>query len=295
MAVSTDRFLLLRQPARDRAVSAGSHSVKIRRAATGSTRRARVGSSIWWPSKDQWRDEVEHMRFSVAIPNGLVDASNGRFLGKTDLGDGYTRWDWQINYPINSYNVSLNIGSYMHFADRLGDLTLDFYVLPESVEKAKVQFAQAKPMIEAYQMLRRVSVQEGRLQADRSAVFRNGAPERRHLWQPVRERLPRTRLDRRRRQPKFDFIIIHESAHEWFGNVSAADVSDMWIQEGWTTYLEAVVEHMFSTPMRSNTSTATSRRCEPGADHHDPRHPPFAVAGSVSSRARSFCKRSAPS
>ena len=53
------------------------------------------GASIWWPSKDQWRDEVENMHISVAIPNGLVDVSNGQFVGKTDLGDGYTRWDWQ--------------------------------------------------------------------------------------------------------------------------------------------------------------------------------------------------------
>ena len=70
------------------------------------------------------------MEISVAIPNGLVDVSNGKFVGKTDLGDGYTRWDWHVHYPINNYNVSLNIGNYVHFADRLGDLPLDFYVLP---------------------------------------------------------------------------------------------------------------------------------------------------------------------
>ncbi len=63
------------------------------------------------------------MRLSVSIPNDLVDASNGKFMGKTDLGDGYTRWDWQIHYPINSYNVSLNIGNYVHFSDTLGDLS----------------------------------------------------------------------------------------------------------------------------------------------------------------------------
>jgi aminopeptidase N len=91
------------------------------------------------------------MRLSVSVPNDLVDVSNGRFVGKTDLGDGYTRWDWQIHYPINSYNVSLNIGHYVQFSDRLGDLTLDFYVLPENLAKAKVQFAQVKPMIEGYQ------------------------------------------------------------------------------------------------------------------------------------------------
>jgi aminopeptidase N len=68
------------------------------------------GSGVWWPSKDQWKDEPEGMRISVAVPNDLVNVSNGRFIGKTDLGDGYTRWDYQVHYPINSYNVSLNIG-----------------------------------------------------------------------------------------------------------------------------------------------------------------------------------------
>jgi aminopeptidase N len=57
------------------------------------------GASMWWPNKDQWRDEVESMDISVAIPNGLVDVSNGKFTGKTDLGDGYTRWDWKVHYP----------------------------------------------------------------------------------------------------------------------------------------------------------------------------------------------------
>src|SRR4029453_2606339 len=109
------------------------------------------GASLWWPNKDQWRDEVENMEISVSIPNDLVDVSNGRFVGKTDLGDGYTRWDWRVHYPINSYNVSLNIGHYEPFADRLGELTLDFYALPENLDQAKTQFAQAKPMIEAYQ------------------------------------------------------------------------------------------------------------------------------------------------
>jgi aminopeptidase N len=206
------------------------------------------GSSIWWPSKDQWRDEPESMRLSVSIPNDLVDASNGRFLGKTDLGDGYTRWDWQIHYPINSYNVSVNIGKYVHFSDRLGDLSLDFYVLAPNLEKAKVQFAQAKPMIEGYQKYfgdypfkkdgyKLIEVPYSGME-HQSAVtygnrFANGYLER--DWTGVGV------------SPKFDFIIIHESAHEWFGNaVSAADVSDMWIQEGWTTYLEVVyVEHMF--------------------------------------------------
>src|ERR1035437_8556560 len=66
-----------------------------------------TGASVWWPNKDQWRDEVESMEISVSIPNDLVDVSNGKFMGKTDLGDGYTRWDWLVQYPINNYDGQL--------------------------------------------------------------------------------------------------------------------------------------------------------------------------------------------
>jgi len=206
------------------------------------------GASIWWPNKDQWRDEVEGMRLSVAIPNGLVDVSNGTLTGKTDLGDGYTRWDWLVQYPINNYGVALNIGHYVHFADRLGDLPLDYYVLPENLDKARRQFAQAVPMLEAFRRFagdypfardgfKLVEVPYAGME-HQSAVaygnrFANGYLERDFTG---------TGISRR-----FDFIIVHESAHEWFGNaVSAADVSDMWIHEGWATYLESLyVEHVF--------------------------------------------------
>ncbi len=206
------------------------------------------GASIWWPNKDQWRDEPDEMQISVAVPNDLVDVSNGKFVGKTDLGDGYTRWDWKVHYPINSYNVSVNVGSYVHFSDRLGGVPMDFYVLPASLEKAKKQFAQAKPMLEAFLKYfgdypfekdgyKLIEVPYSGME-HQSAVtygnrFANGYLER--DWTGVGVSL------------KFDFIIIHESGHEWFGNaVSAADVSDMWIHEGWTTYLEALyVEHLF--------------------------------------------------
>jgi aminopeptidase N len=213
------------------------------------------GASIWWPNKDQWRDEVERMEISVAIPNGLVDVSNGKFSGKTDLGDGYTRWDWLVNYPINNYSVSVNIGNYVHFEDKHPStssgqvpLPLDFYVLPGSLEGARRQFAQAKPMIEAFERFfgdypfkkdgyKLIEVPYSGME-HQSAVtygnrFANGYLER--DWTGVGVSL------------KFDFIIIHESGHEWFGNaVSAADVSDMWIHEGWTTYLENLyVEHLF--------------------------------------------------
>jgi len=207
-----------------------------------------AGASLWWPNKDQWRDEVESMRISVAIPNSLVDVSNGKFIGKTDLGDGYSRWDHLVQYPINNYDVSLNIGNYQHFSDRLGGLPLDFYALPEDLDKARKQFVQAKGMLEAFQHY----FGEYPFQKDgykliqapysgmehQSAItygnhFANGYLER--DWTGVGI------------SPRFDFIIIHESAHEWFGNsITAADISDMWIHEGWATYLESLyVEYMW--------------------------------------------------
>ena len=208
-----------------------------------------VGAAYWWPNKDQWRDEVENMEISVAVPNSLMDVSNGMLVGKVDLHDGYTRWDWMVRYPINAYDVALNIGAYEHFSDRSGDLALDFYVLPEDLDKAKGQFAQAKPMIEAFEHYvgdypfpkdgyKLVQVPYAGMEHQSAVAYGN------HF---VNSYYPSRDWTGVQISPRFDFIIVHESAHEWFGNaVTAADVSDMWIHEGWATYLECLfVEYMY--------------------------------------------------
>ena len=206
------------------------------------------GSSIWWPSKDQWRDEVENMTISVAVPNGLMDISNGRLLGSKDLGDGYRRWDWAVSYPINNYGISINVGRYDHWSEKLGDLDLNFYALPEDIEKAKKQFEQARGMLAAYQHyfgeypFKRDGyklIQTPYVGMEhQSAVaygnrFTNGFVGKDFTGVGI--------------STKFDYIIIHESGHEWFGNsVTAADISDAWIHEGITTYLECLyVEYTF--------------------------------------------------
>jgi aminopeptidase N len=204
------------------------------------------GASVWWPNKDQWRDKPALMDISVTAPSSLVDVSNGRFVGKKDLGDGFTRWDWHVHYPINNYCVSLNVGAYEHFSDKLDDLDLDFFALPEDLAKAKTQFAQAKGMLEAYKHYfgeypfkrdgyKLVQVPYSGMEHQSAVTYGNGFKNG-YLgrdWTGVGI------------SPRFDFIIIHESGHEYFGNsISAADRSDMWIHEGWTTYLESLyVEH----------------------------------------------------
>ncbi len=207
------------------------------------------GASVWWPNKDQWRDEPQDgMELDIAVPKGLMDVSNGRFVASRDLGDGYTEWDWRVHYPINNYDVALNIGDYqhwdgLHINKETGEkTTLDFYALPEDLDKAKAQFAQVPEMLDAYEHYfgeypfdldgyKLIEVPYAGME-HQSAVaygnhFTNGYYGR--DWTGVGI------------SPKFDFIIIHESGHEWFGNaVTAADVSDMWIHEGWTTYLEVL-------------------------------------------------------
>lgn len=207
------------------------------------------GSSIWWPSKDQWRDEPQDgMVIEAEVPDGLTDVSNGKFVSSEKLGDGYTRWTWQVHYPINSYDVSLNIAKYAHWSDTYSGVPVDFYALPADLDKAKSQFAQAKGMLDAFQHYfgeypfikdgyKLIQVPYTGME-HQSAVtygnhFTNGYYGR--DWTGVGISL------------RFDFIIIHESGHEWFGNaISARDVADMWIHEGWDTYAESLyVEYLY--------------------------------------------------
>jgi aminopeptidase N len=207
------------------------------------------GASVWWPNKDQWRDEPQDgMEIDVAVPNGLMDVSNGRFAGSRDLGDGYTEWQWRVHYPINNYDVALNIGEYQHWSgehvnkDTGEKTTLDYYALPEDLAKAKTQFAQVPEMLDAYEHYfgeypfdedgyKLIEVPYAGMEHQPAVAygnhFENGYYGR--DWTGVGI------------SPKFDFIIIHESGHEWFGNsITAQDRSDMWIHEGWTTYMETL-------------------------------------------------------
>ena len=206
------------------------------------------GCSIWFPCKDQWRDEPqEGVDLSISVPNALKDISNGRLVSTVKQPGGYTQWNWHVSYPINSYDIALNIGAYEHFSDtytskQFPPLTLDYYALPEDLDKAKVTFPQARGMLDAFEHYfgeypfardgyKLIEVPYAGME-HQSAVaygnhFANGYLNR--DWTGVGI------------SPRFDFIIIHESGHEWFGNaVSAADRADMWIHEGWDTYLETL-------------------------------------------------------
>jgi aminopeptidase N len=114
-----------------------------------------LGASAWWPCKDHMYDEPDSMTIRVTIPSTLMDVSNGRLRKVTEHHDGTKTVEWFVRNPINNYGVNVNIADYVHFSDTLhgekGILTLDFYVLPYNLEKAKQQFSQAKLMLRAFE------------------------------------------------------------------------------------------------------------------------------------------------
>jgi len=201
-----------------------------------------TGASLWYPNKDHQSDEPEEVLIEIAVPNGLMNVSNGRFLGKEDLGNGYNRWSWKVSNPINNYDVVLNIGNYVHFEDSFQDLDLDYYVLPYNLEKAKKQFEEVKPMMACFydKFGEYPFVEDGYklVETPYLGMEHQSAVAYGNKYMPgyLGSDLSGTGIGL-----KWDFIIIHESGHEWFGNsITARDIADMWIHEGFTSYSEAV-------------------------------------------------------
>ncbi len=208
-----------------------------------------TGASLWYPVKDHQTDEPDRgASVKVAVPNGLVNVSNGRFLGLENLNNGFTRWDWEVVNPINSYNIVINIGDYVHIHQQLDDLDLDYYVLAENEAKARKHFEEVIPMMECFQLRfgKYPFYKDGYKLVEtpylgmehQSAVAYGNKYTNGYLGRDISG----TGVGL-----LFDFITIHESAHEWFGNsITSKDIADMWIHESFTTYAESVyVEFQF--------------------------------------------------
>ncbi len=210
-----------------------------------------MGASCWWPCKDYLGDEPDSMRISCNVPDSLRCVANGREEDAETLPDGTKTYNWFVHYPINNYNVTLNIGNYVTFhdnykADDGALLSIDYYVMPYNLEKAKKQFTQVKPMLKCYEKYLGkypfwedgyALVETPYLGMEHQGAIAYG---NKYLTGYAGIDYSRIGLD-------FDYIIIHESGHEWWGNsVSCRDIADMWIHEGFCTYSESIyVEYMF--------------------------------------------------
>ncbi len=201
-----------------------------------------TGASLWFPNKDHQSDEPETTEIHLIVPENLMGVSNGRLIGERSLGNGFKQFDWQVKNPINNYNIILNVGDYVHFSDQYKDLDLEYYVLSYNLEAAKKQFEQVKPMMACFyekfgsypfpeDSYKLVESPHLGMEHQSAVAYGNGFKNG-YLGRD----LSGTGIGLR-----WDFIIIHESAHEWFGNsITAADIADMWIHESFTAYAEAV-------------------------------------------------------
>ncbi len=214
-----------------------------------------IGASIWWPNKDHGYDEPDKgMDIHVTVPQDLVAVSNGRLV-KTEMDkDGKTKtFHWQVKNPINNYGVNLNIGNYVHFSEKyrgeFGTLDMDYWVLKQDEAKARKHFVEAPRVIEAFEYwfgkypfyedsYKLVQVPYLGMEHQSSVTYGNG----------FRNGYRGRDLSRTGVGLKFDFIIVHESAHEWFGNnISMRDAADMWIHEAFACYAESLfVEYFFT-------------------------------------------------
>ncbi len=203
-----------------------------------------VGASIWWPNKDTQADEPDSQRVAITVPDSLFDVSNGRLRSVAHHQDGTTTYEWFVADPINNYDVAVNAASYAHFADLYdgedGKLTLDYWPLAYNLEAARRQFQQVKPMLQCFERwfgpypwytdgYKLVETPHLGMEHQSAVAYGN------HYQNGYLGRdLSHTGVGLR-----WDFIIVHESAHEWFGNsLTTADVADMWVHEGFANYSE---------------------------------------------------------
>ena len=213
-----------------------------------------IGASIWWANKDHGADEPDRgMRIDVTVPENLAGVSNGRLKKiEENKAEKTKTYFWEITNPINNYGVNVNIGNYVHWEEKYkglgGDLDIQYWVLPHQLEAAKKQFKEVPRMLEAFEHwfgkypfyedgYKLVAVSYAGMEHQSSVTygnyFRNGYLARDYSGTGVGF--------------KFDFIIVHESGHEWFGNnISIKDTADLWIHEGFTNYSENLfVEYWF--------------------------------------------------
>lgn len=205
-----------------------------------------LGASVWWPNKDHMYDEVDSMAISVRVPKNLMNISNGRLRNVEKHNNNTTTYHWFVNNPINNYGVNVNIGDYVQFSEKYkgedGILDMNYYVLRDHLKQAKEHFKDAPKMMKAFEHwfgkypfyedgFKLVEVPYLGMEHQSSVTYGN-----KYLKGYLGNDLSGTGWGL-----KFDFIIIHESGHEWFANnITYKDIADMWIHESFTAYSESL-------------------------------------------------------
>jgi aminopeptidase N len=226
-----------------------------------------LGASVWYPCKDHQSDEPElGAELRIVAPEGLTAVGNGRLINQSGLDSGRTVYTWEVKNPINNYNIIPYIGKYAHFSETFdgekGKLDCDYWVLEENLEKAKKQFQQVKPMLQCFEHWfgpypfyedGYKLVESPHLGMEhQSAVAYGNQYKNGYLGND---------LSGTGWGLKWDFIIIHETGHEWFGNnITTKDIADMWVHEGFTNYSETLFTQCQNNVQAGNEYQIGSRK-----------------------------------
>lgn len=205
-----------------------------------------LGASVWYPCKDYQGDEPDSAEMHFTVPSDLVIVSNGRLRDKKDNGDGSSVYTWMVVSPINNYDISPYIGKYVHWGEiykgEKGNLTMDYWVLDSNLTQSKKQFKDARRMMKAFEYwfgpypfykdgYKLVDAPYLGMEHQSAVAYGNG----------YKNGYRGRDLSGSGWGLKWDFIIVHESGHEWFGNnITSKDIADMWIHEGFTNYSETL-------------------------------------------------------
>ncbi len=204
------------------------------------------GASIWWPCKDHQADEPDSMLISVTVPENLTDVSNGRLRSTVQNQDHTKTFNWFVSSPINNYCVNVNIGDYVNYSEKYqgekGVLDCDYYLLRDDLDKGKIHFQEVPRMLKALEYwfgpypfyedgYKLVQVPYPGMEHQSSVTYGNG----------FKNGYGGRDVSGSGWGSKFDFIIVHESAHEWYGNsITSKDIGDMWIHESFGAYSESL-------------------------------------------------------
>ena len=228
------------------------------------------GSSIWWPSKDHMYDEPDQgIELSITAPKHLMSVANGRLIHTKENSNHTNTSTWKVVNPINNYGVNINIGDYVHFSEKYkgkkGVLDCDYYVLSYNLEKAKKQFKEVSRTLDAFEhwfgpypfyedSFKLVEVPYLGMEHQSSVTYGNG----------YQNGYKGSDLSGSGWGLKFDFIIVHESGHEWFANsITNIDMADMWIHESFTAYSESLfLDYHFGTEASNAYVTGTRKKIQ---------------------------------
>jgi aminopeptidase N len=203
-----------------------------------------MGASVFWPNKDTQADEPDSQRVAITVPVTMVDVSNGRLRGTLQHPNGTTTYEWVVENPINNYAITVAAGSYAHFADTMageqGTLTLDFWPLDYHLDAARRQFPQAESTLACFEHwfgpypwyedgFKLVETPHPGMEHQSAIAYGNGYANGYRGRDGSGTGIGM----------EFDFIIVHETAHEWWGNnITTKDLADMWVHESFGNYAE---------------------------------------------------------